>query len=188
MSPSTDTLSHRRHRRGAAVVAAAVLLAGTTGVSTASATPPSDTPVLEMTAPVVDLHIGTASVDGSVAVEGQDSGTRVRLDSSVLFGKDSSKLRTQARATIKTLAKQLRQDGPGKVTVTGYTDDLGSAAHGLRLSRQRAATVADQLDRNLGPAWPTIKIVGKGEADPAVPNTSEKNRQLNRRVVITVHQ
>jgi outer membrane protein OmpA-like peptidoglycan-associated protein len=28
-------------------------------------------------------------------------------------------------------------------------------------------------------------VVGKGEADPAVPNNSERNRRLNRRVEIT---
>ena len=187
MSLSSDTPSRRRHRH-AAVVAAAILLTGSVGVSTAYANPTPDAPVLEMTAPVVDLHTGTSTMDGSVAVEGRDSGTRVRLDSSVLFGKDSARLRPRARATIKSLAKQLQLDGPGKVTVTGYTDDLGSAAHGLRLSRQRAAAVAELLGSGLGPTWPTIKVVGRGEADPAVPNTSEKNRQLNRRVVITVRR
>ena len=89
---------------------------------------------------------------------------------------------------ITELAEQLRRPGPGQITVTGYTDDLGSAAHGLHLSQRRAAAVAKLLDNSLGASWPTITVVGRGEADPAVPNTNEKNRQLNRRVVITVHR
>jgi outer membrane protein OmpA-like peptidoglycan-associated protein len=31
----------------------------------------------------------------------------------------------------------------------------------------------------------TFKVSGRGEADPAVPNASEKNRKLNRRVELT---
>jgi outer membrane protein OmpA-like peptidoglycan-associated protein len=31
----------------------------------------------------------------------------------------------------------------------------------------------------------SFRVSGRGEADPAVPNTSEKNRKLNRRVELT---
>ena len=31
----------------------------------------------------------------------------------------------------------------------------------------------------------SFKVSGRGEADPAVPNTSERNRKLNRRVELT---
>ena len=70
--------------------------------------------------------------------------------------------------------------GPGRVSIVGYTDDLGSAHHGLVLSRQRAAAVARVLQPKLDKADYTFRVSGRGEADPAVPNTSEKNRKLNR--------
>jgi hypothetical protein len=54
--------------------------------------------------------------------------------------------------------------------------------HGLVLSRRRAAAVAQVLRPNLDKADYPFSVSGRGEADPAVPNTSEKNRRLNRRV------
>ncbi len=69
--------------------------------------------------------------------------------------------------------------------LVGYTDDLGSKARGRVLSRQRAAAVAGVLRPLLPVARYPFTVVGRGEADPAVPNTSEPNRKLNRRVELT---
>lgn len=187
MFRSADTHDSRVVTLSTAVAALALLAA--TGTA-ALAQPPQDTaPVLQITAPIVDIHTGSSTLDGAVAIEDRDrDGTAVRLDSSVLFGNDSARLRPSARTTISTLARQLRRTGPGAITVTGYTDDLGPAKHGLQLSKRRAAAVAHELGRHLGSDWPKITTVGKGEADPAVPNTSEANRKLNRRVVVTVQR
>lgn len=52
-------------------------------------------------------------------------------------------------------------------------------------SDRGAQAVAAVLRRSLpAPSYPFV-VVGRGESDPAVPNTSEKNRRINRRVVIT---
>lgn len=180
--------SNRPLRQGVGVLAAGVLMLAGCWTSTARAAPPDEAPVLAITAPIVDIHAGVGSPDGALAVEDRSEGARARLDSSLLFAKDSARLRPAARASIKALADQLRQGKPGRITVTGYTDDLGSAAHGRQLSKRRADAVASQLSKLLGPRWPQIKTVGKGEADPAVPNTSERNRKLNRRVVVVVER
>jgi outer membrane protein OmpA-like peptidoglycan-associated protein len=54
--------------------------------------------------------------------------------------------------------------------------------HGLVLSRQRARSVRAVLE----PALDGFRItaVGKGEAEPRVPNTDEASRAMNRRVEI----
>ena len=65
-----------------------------------------------------------------------------------------------------------------------YTDDLGTEAHGLTLSRQRAQAVSEVLRRYMPRSSFTFKVRGRGESHPAVPNTSEKNRRINRRVVV----
>ncbi|MFT4163826.1 MAG: OmpA family protein [Microlunatus sp.] len=184
--------SEMRHRRAARLVitgsVAVGLLTATVAVPAVWATPttPDDAPIMEITAPVVDIQFGMSTLDGRVAVEDRKNGSAARLDSTVLFGKDSAQLRLAALKVIDSLARDLRKGGPGKITVTGYTDDLGSAAHGLKLSKQRAAAVAGRLEKSLGSDWPEITVVGKGEADPAVPNKNEKNRKLNRRVIVTV--
>ena len=40
------------------------------------------------------------------------------------------------------------------------------------------------LRRSLPAGEFEMTVVGKGEADPAVPNTSDANRRVNRRVVV----
>lgn len=141
-------------------------------------------PVLEIVAPVVNIHTATGNLDGSVAATETDTGARIRLDSTVLFGKDSAVLRPKALDQIKAAADALEVTGKGRITVTGYTDDLGSAAHGLALSKRRARAVADALRQQLPREGYSYQVVGKGEADPAVPNTSEANRAKNRRVIV----
>lgn len=75
----------------------------------------------------------------------------------------------------------------GRVEVTGYTDNLGTAEHGLDLSRRRAAAVAKVLGPQL-PKGVTLVTAGKGEADPVASNDTEAGRRLNRRVTITVKE
>lgn len=169
-------------------MAAAVLTCSLISPIALASPPPEEAPVQMITAPIADLHTGAGTADGAIGVEERPDGETVRLDAAVLFEKDSARLRPAAHHQITELAGQLRQPGPSRITVTGYTDDLGSAAHGMRLSKRRAMTVADLLDEYLGRDWPQITVVGRGEADPAVPNTNERNRELNRRVVITVHR
>ncbi len=137
--------------------------------------------VREIVAPVLDIETGTADVAGAAKVEERDEQVHVTLRSEVLFDKDSAELRKAARSRLKDIADRFTSSGPGPLKVVGYTDDLGSAAHGLTLSRQRAQAVAKALKPLLSGDY-RFTVVGKGETDPAVPNDSEANRKLNRRV------
>jgi outer membrane protein OmpA-like peptidoglycan-associated protein len=144
-----------------------------------------DTRVVPLLAPVVDLELSTSDLRGDTRVDDQRQRIKVTLASEVLFGKDSARLRPVAASRLRDISDTLRDRGRGAVSIVGYTDDLGTAAHGLTLSRQRATAVARVLRRSLGEAAYPFTVTGKGEADPAVPNTSERNRKLNRRVVLT---
>lgn len=141
-------------------------------------------PVVPIVAPVIDIVFSDADLQRTARVDQGPRQTKITLDSTVLFARDSPKINSKARGRLDDVGKQLRTRGPGKLMITGYTDDLGSAAHGLTLSRQRAAAVADVLRDDLPEADYPFTTKGKGEADPAVPNTSERNRRINRRVVI----
>ncbi len=163
-------------RIAAALAAVAAILLSAPGTAYAETTP----------GPVKDLQTGVASLDGTVVIQGTKKGANARIDATVLFGKDSAKLRPDARDRIRQVADDFARRGQGKVRVTGYTDDLGPADHGLRLSMRRAGAVADTLADLLPARGYPMTAIGKGEQDPAVPNTSEANRRKNRRVVITL--
>jgi outer membrane protein OmpA-like peptidoglycan-associated protein len=143
----------------------------------------ADAPVRAVVAPVIDLELPTSDLRGVARVEESPRRVRVVLSSELLFSRDSAQLEPAVRGRLREIAGELRSRGPGRLRIVGYTDDLGSAAHGLDLSRRRADAVRRAL-RPLLPGLPAV-VSGRGEADPAAPNTSEANRRKNRRVVLT---
>ena len=65
--------------------------------------------------------------------------------------------------------------------VQGHTDNVGTPQYNLRLSDQRADSVKKYLIKaGIDPKRLTSK--GYGLTQPLVPNNTEKNRELNRRV------
>jgi OOP family OmpA-OmpF porin len=79
-------------------------------------------------------------------------------------------------------AVEVLQEFPGvKVTITGFTDNVGTEAFNLDLSKRRAAAVKKYLVDH-GVASERITTDGKGPADPIGDNTTEEGRALNRRI------
>lgn len=65
--------------------------------------------------------------------------------------------------------------------ITGHTDSRASDAYNIRLSQNRANSVA-KVARSTGAK--VLEVRGYGERDPRVPNTSAANMAQNRRVEI----
>lgn len=101
----------------------------------------------------------------------------------VNFELDSDELTTSAKSGLETVAAALRsQDLAAQCfQLAGHTCDLGADAYNLDLSRRRAAAVKQFLVSK-GVDGDRIVTTGFGETAPQVPNTSESNRQKNRRV------
>lgn len=131
------------------------------------------------------LDIGRIVEDEGGEERRQETNTdvRVALQAEVLFGKDSAVLSDTARTRILALAEEVRKSNPAKVTILGYTDNLGSSAHGDVLSRQRADAVHAVLVGVLGSAV-LFDVRGLGERDPVADNGTEEGRKKNRRVEI----
>jgi outer membrane protein OmpA-like peptidoglycan-associated protein len=70
------------------------------------------------------------------------------------------------------------------VRVFGFTDNLGSSAHGDVLSKQRADAVHGVLVESLGSTI-TFEIRGYGEQYPIADNSTEEGRKKNRRVEVS---
>lgn len=116
------------------------------------------------------------------------------LSGDVLFDFDKYNLSTQGKAELDRIAGELRNCNQ-HVTVTGYTDRLGSVAYNLNLSQNRANVVAAYL-RTQGVN--DVHPIGKGKADqikacegypaPVAGKHSEAEKEClrpNRRVVIS---
>ncbi|WP_145765321.1 OmpA family protein [Streptomyces brevispora] len=205
---------HTQHRAGHLVgrgIAVAVLLAGATvfGATTAladdgpsvppgteaSSEPPvkldSNDPDLKMPeggtlAPgkVLDIIQVVEDEGGEERREDTNADIKFALQSEVLFGKDSAKLSSAANSRIAAIAAEIKKQNASKVRVFGFTDNLGSSAHGDVLSKQRAEAVHGVLEKQVGSSI-TFEIRGYGEQYPIASNTTEEGRKKNRRVEVS---
>ncbi|CAM5334582.1 hypothetical protein SBADM41S_06258 [Streptomyces badius] len=114
---------------------------------------------------------------------GRNADIKFALQAEVLFGR-SAKLSSAANARIAAIADEIKKQNATKVRVFGFTDNLGSSAHGDVLSKQRADAVHGVLSKQLGPTV-TYEIRGYGEQYPIASNSNEEGRKKNRRVEVS---
>ncbi|MET9803455.1 OmpA family protein [Streptomyces sp. NPDC006368] len=162
----------------------------------ASATPPVEVdgsdPDLKMPegatlgpAKVLDIVQVVEDEGGEERREDSNSSVKFALQAEVLFGKDSAKLSGAANARIAAIATEIKKQDAKKVRVFGFTDNLGSSAHGDVLSKQRAEAVHGVLAKELAAAGITFEIRGYGEQYPIADNGTEEGRKKNRRVEVS---
>ncbi|WP_340558409.1 OmpA family protein [Streptomyces sp. GSL17-111] len=111
--------------------------------------------------------------------------TTFTLQAEVLFGKDSAELNGQASSRIKDIADEIDEQGSTEVNVYGFTDNLGSYSHGVKLSQERAEAVHRELVTHLDNAGITFNIRGYSEDYPVASNATEEGRTKNRRVEVS---
>ena len=90
------------------------------------------------------------------------------------------------KAVIKKIVETLNKFGKnGYIDIIGYTDNIGSKAHNLELSKQRAKKVAELMkEYGLSKRFSFGKIIGKGEENSVDNNDTVSGRNNNRRVEI----
>lgn len=134
---------------------------------------------------VLDIKSVVEDQSGDERREDTNTDVTFALQAEVLFGKDSAKLSGEAKSRIATIADEIKNQKATKVRVFGFTDNLGSSAHGDVLSRQRANAVQDVLDQQLNDPNITFEVRGYGEQYPIADNSTEAGRKKNRRVEVT---
>ncbi|MFM9609798.1 OmpA family protein [Streptomyces niveiscabiei] len=136
-------------------------------------------------AKVLDIKQVVEDQTGEERREDTNADVKFALQAEVLFGKDSSKITPTSRSRIAAIAEEIRKQNATRIRVFGFTDDLGSSAHGDVLSRQRANAVQAVLDAELNDPALTFDVRGYGEQYPIADNSTEQGRKKNRRVEIT---
>ena len=101
----------------------------------------------------------------------------------VFFDFNKSNLTSAALKIVDQAAADAAAGKATTLTVTGYTDTVGSDAYNMRLSRRRAEAVAAQMEKD-GVASSEISIFAKGKHDLLVPTADGVKEPQNRRVSI----
>jgi outer membrane protein OmpA-like peptidoglycan-associated protein len=128
--------------------------------------------------------IAGADIDAIAAI---GAAIRLSLNAEVLFDLGKADLKPEGIAAVKNLAKQLQAIPNAQINVDGYTDDIGTDEANIKLSLLRAEAVSTILKQELKAKSSFVyKEMGKGKANPSVPNTTDENRKKNRRVEILV--
>ncbi|WP_107426135.1 OmpA family protein, partial [Streptomyces milbemycinicus] len=133
---------------------------------------------------VLDIKSVVETDDGDERREDTNTKVKFALQAEVLFDKNSSKLGGEANARIRAIAQEIEKQNATSVRVFGFTDDLGSALHGLKLSKERANAVQHALSANLDSSV-QYQIRGYGEQYPIADNSTEEGRKKNRRVEVS---
>ena len=101
--------------------------------------------------------------------------------SNIQFDFDSSVLRTSSYPALDKTSADLRSNSSKTIELDGYASSEGTAAHNMRLSRDRANSVKTYLV-NSGVEARRLKVKAYGETHPIADNSTEEGRIMNRRV------
>ncbi|MBC7273454.1 MAG: OmpA family protein [Streptomyces sp.] len=134
---------------------------------------------------VLDIKQVVEDQSGDERREDTNADVKFALQAEVLFGKDSARLSAQAKSRIVAIAQEIKTQNATRIRVFGFTDNLGSSAHGDVLSRQRANAVHGMLESELNDAGVTFEVRGYGEDYPIADNSTEAGRKKNRRVEVS---
>jgi len=136
------------------------------------------THIFEGTAYLANLRVavGTPDTRSKLITEGKFSTT------GILFDVNSDKIKPESYGVLKELGTVLKENPTVKVRIIGHTDSDGEDAKNLELSKRRAASVKNALQSEFGVEATRMETDGKGETQPAAPNTTSEGKANNRRV------
>ena len=116
-----------------------------------------------------DIYLTPLKKDVSIVLE------------NIQFAFDSDELNPQSVSELKKVLRLLNENPNLKIELSAHTDSKGSDQYNMKLSDRRANSVVDWLTSN-HISVDRLKAVGYGENHPLVPNDTEENRAINRRV------
>ncbi|MEU4510682.1 OmpA family protein [Nonomuraea wenchangensis] len=153
--------------------------------------PPGATGAVEdLVLPVEDIIGEVESMDGTESETKQGRQVTLAVTSDVLFALDKWRLTAKARQRLEQVAAKVDAESAGGVVrIEGHTDDQGTDAYNLTLSRRRAQAVQQAVRGLITVPGVTFRATGYGESRPKLPNLVqgkpvEGNRAKNRRVEI----
>jgi len=103
--------------------------------------------------------------------------------SQVSFERGSASLTSSSKSPLLELVQVMNANPTFRIRIAGHTDNTGRAEVNLRISRERAASVANFLIDN-GVSARQIIAQGYGATRPIADNSTDAGRAANRRIEI----
>ncbi len=97
------------------------------------------------------------------------------------FATASSDIMPESYPELDRVVELLKENPQLKIEISAHTDNVGNASYNNKLSDRRAQSVVTYLVEN-GANEDNLVSHGYGMTKPLVPNDSEENRAINRRV------
>jgi len=138
----------------------------------------------------IEQYIASNSLTETLATKLTGEGLLITVRTDITFDSGSAKVKENGKEIAKEIATFLNTDPPHEIVVNGHADDRPmhneEFASNWELSTMRAIQFMYLLleESELEPKYYSAK--GFGEYRPAVPNTSETNRAINRRVEVLI--
>ncbi|MCL4279602.1 MAG: OmpA family protein, partial [Ignavibacteriaceae bacterium] len=99
----------------------------------------------------------------------------------ITFATGKAEIEPQSEFVLRSALETLMKNPDIIIEISGHTDNVGSENNNRTLSQKRADAVRFWLIRN-GIAPDRILAKGYGEDFPRVPNDTDENRRINRRI------
>ncbi|MGB3780060.1 MAG: OmpA family protein [Tunicatimonas sp.] len=128
--------------------------------------------------------LSDTTVYKDLTLQALEVGVSVRLNN-IFFDYNETTLRPESNPELDKVVEMLEANPKLAIEIGGHTDDRGSEEYNQQLSQGRSEAVRQYLLENFIDAA-RVTAVGYGETQPEVPNDSEENWQVNRRVAFTV--
>lgn len=103
----------------------------------------------------------------------------------VFFDTKDTSLKPASITELDRVALLMQENPSMKIEILGYTDNVGTEADNLKLSRGRAIAVVHYLISK-GIARDRLTYKGMGESDPLADNSTEAGRARNRRTEMKI--
>lgn len=125
---------------------------------------------------ISNIRITTASPDtrNKLLEEGK------LISYGIYFDVNSDKVKPESYGALNNIANVIKEANVN-VQIVGHTDNTGSDATNLELSKCRAASVKAELVK-MGVSADMLTTDGAGASKPIAPNDTPSNKALNRRV------
>jgi chemotaxis protein MotB len=137
-------------------------------------------------------YMETEGIESQVTITRDEEGVYIDIQEAVLFASGSADITSSGQETLGTLAG-LFHLFDNEIIIEGHTDDVpihsAQFPSNWELSTGRAVSVLRYLSESHQLDPTRFSATGYGEFQPVVPNDSDENRALNRRVhMIIVHE